>query len=185
MQLTVFTDIISQVLLAPQNDGPSIRNLRELQSQEPSIALFPIQVEFVVRVTFQSARIDYNAVGMIAEAFNSEEDREQYISRLQLLNEDFENLESVSILVNGTAPKEELSHTTFPTKNTTVSPTQQPTNFATLSPTNFSNEVPPNYTTQDPTTAPTVSSQSSLGQTIYQVPFLALIGQVVMLGWLS
>jgi hypothetical protein len=109
LQLQVFIDINSQVLLIPEDPpaGGDGAARRSLQTGVEGVTLFPLQVEFLVRVTFRSARTDYDLVDLIGEAFNSAEERQQYSARLKQLNADFDNLERVEILVNGTIPREE------------------------------------------------------------------------------
>jgi len=110
IQLAVITDISSQVLLIPEEDPSNENNGRSLQQDRgdsTSLSIFPLQVEFLVRITFRSAKTDFDLVELIGQAFNSVEERNQYISRLQQLNDAFDNFERVDILVNGTVPKEE------------------------------------------------------------------------------
>ena len=110
VQLAVITDISSQVLLIPQEEPSSTNNGRSLQQvggDSPVRSTFPLQVEFLVRITFRSVKNDFDLVELIGQAFNSAEERNQYIGRLQQLNEAFDDLEQVDILVNGTVPKEE------------------------------------------------------------------------------
>lgn len=109
MNLRVFTDVNSQVLLDTPSEMTTIstRHRRALQEQPGTVLVFPLQVEFLVRVTFKSAVNDHDLVNMIGQAFNSDEDRGQYMNRLRMLNPDFDYLTKVEILVNGTVPEEE------------------------------------------------------------------------------
>ena len=107
-QLVVITDINSQLFLDSATLPPStIIGQRFLQQEEQEPETFPLQVEFLVRVTFRSNKNDHDMIAMIGEAFNSEDDRGQYIDRLQYLNAAFDYLQSVKISVNGTIPQEE------------------------------------------------------------------------------
>lgn len=78
---------------------------RDLQTES---ALLPLRIVFDVAVSFRSLGQDYSAVTMVGEAFNSDEDRASYISRLERTNNvAFKNLSDVDLLVEGAAPLEE------------------------------------------------------------------------------
>lgn len=97
--LNVATDVSVQTVLdAAAGDG---RKLRRLEDSAP---LKILQVEFVVRVTFRSAKTDYNVVNLVGEAFNTQAERNRYVQRLQATNPAFASVSSVSVLVDGKAP---------------------------------------------------------------------------------
>jgi hypothetical protein len=78
---------------------------RELQVQAP---LLPLQIIFDVAVSFRSSGQDYDAVAMVGEAFNSDEDRAAYTLRLrQTLNTAFADVTQVALLVEGATPQED------------------------------------------------------------------------------
>jgi hypothetical protein len=109
MQLAVIADISNQGLVFPETPEEGIRRrvLQEAGDGPQTTTLFPLQVDFLIRITFRSVLSDYNLVDMIGEAFNSEEERTRYISRLQQLNGNFDNLEQVTIEVEGNIPEEQ------------------------------------------------------------------------------
>ena len=121
LQLNVITDISSQILVIPSdargnaNQRGRSRDLQQAgddaggDDTPAGPALFPLQVDFLTRVTFRSTSSDHDIVAMIGEAFNSDEERGQYISRLKQLNGSFDNLVAVQIEVDGKIPEEQPS----------------------------------------------------------------------------
>uniref|UniRef100_A0A7S3L1A3 PDZ domain-containing protein n=1 Tax=Amphora coffeiformis TaxID=265554 RepID=A0A7S3L1A3_9STRA len=96
-ELSVTTDTAVQTVI---NTGGGTR--RHLQGSQS----FILKVEFVVRVTFRAAKGDRKQVAAwIREAFNTPEERNRYISRLQGTNDPaFASVEGVQVGVDGQAP---------------------------------------------------------------------------------
>jgi hypothetical protein len=95
----------STVTSDPTSAPVSVRG-RALQVQEP---LLPLQIVFDVAVSFRSLGQDYDAVAMVGDAFNSDEDRAAYTLRLrQTLNAAFTDVTQVELLVEGVAPQEDI-----------------------------------------------------------------------------
>jgi hypothetical protein len=103
LELIVATDVSVQTVLDADSaaGGGSERRLRRLEDSTP---LKILQVEFSVRVTFRSAKTDYNVVNMVGEAFNSQAERNRYVQRLQQTNPAFSSVSSVFVLVDGKEP---------------------------------------------------------------------------------
>jgi hypothetical protein len=101
--------IATATTLDPTSAPVSVRGRgrgRALQEQEP---LLPLQIIFDVAVSFRSLGQDYDAVEMVGDAFNSDEDRAAYTLRLrQTLNAAFSDVTQVELLVEGVAPQEDI-----------------------------------------------------------------------------
>lgn len=76
---------------------------RKLQS------LSPLQIALSVLIDYQNSTDSesYDPAMWVQEAFNSKEERDSYIARLKEKNDEFANLISVSLLVDGEVPVEE------------------------------------------------------------------------------
>lgn len=95
------------VTSADPTAAPSPGSGRALQQATPS--LLPLQIIFDVAVSFRSLGQDYDAVEMVGDAFNSDEDRAAYTLRLrQTLNAAFADVTQVALLVEGATPQEEV-----------------------------------------------------------------------------
>jgi hypothetical protein len=126
--LRVGTNIIRQLPLANGGDlvlapddstavptsAPSPNSsVRKRVLQEST--LLPLQIVFDVAVSFRSLGQDYDAVDMVGDAFNSEEDRASYTQRLkQTMNAAFDDVTQVRLLVEGIAPQEEVPENIAP-----------------------------------------------------------------------
>ena len=83
---------------------------------------FILKVEFVVSVTFRASRADRKTVvAWVREAFNTPEERNRYISRLQGTNDPaFESVASVEVGVDGQAPPPDDSTRTTETEGNDI-----------------------------------------------------------------
>lgn len=87
--------------------APLVRRAARVLQQDDLLAL---QIVFVVDVSFRSVEQDYSAVIMVGDAFNSDEDRSAYVSRLQQTNNpDFDDVTRVTVLVEGQEIDEETT----------------------------------------------------------------------------
>lgn len=119
------TDILQRSL--PPTDAPSTAAAEEQLGERRRMEedLRPIEIYLVVPIDYRSEMQDYDVSTWVAEAFNSPEEREEYLARLKSTGDDnFAHLTSVEILdVDGSQPVEETDQ---PTGSPTNSPTEQP-----------------------------------------------------------
>jgi hypothetical protein len=105
-QLPLANGIDSSVIVPTSAPSPSVSVRGRMLQEAP---LLPLQIIFDVAVSFRSLGQDYDAVTLVGDAFNSDEDRAAYTQRLrQTLNAAFDDVTQVELLVEGQAPQEDI-----------------------------------------------------------------------------
>lgn len=105
---------------ASASGGRRHRHRRHLQQSSSSSSLVPLQATLDVTVEYRSSKTDYSAKLWVGDAFNSPEKRAAYLDRLKGTGDAaFANLQSVDVLVDGTAPIEQPDTPPAATPNNT------------------------------------------------------------------
>jgi len=94
IDLAVGTNIKDQTVAGPEQDDTAVRR-RRLQTS-------PLTIVFDTAVSFRSVSNDVDVEAMIGSAFNTDEDRSQYLNRLQSRGDRaFSSINTVRVEING------------------------------------------------------------------------------------